>query len=50
MKNFKPYLVKIAKDEYGYLVLIRLLDVVDDTVLLHKIVISVSTSRRIALM
>jgi len=33
IKAFKPFLVKIASDEYGYLVLLRLLDVTDDTVL-----------------
>ncbi|CDH51464.1 pumilio domain-containing protein kiaa0020homolog [Lichtheimia corymbifera JMRC:FSU:9682] len=40
VKNFKQYLVKIAQDEYGHLVLIRLLDVMDDTVLINKAVIN----------
>lgn len=40
VKNFKQYLVKIAQDEYGHLVLIRLLDVMDDTVLVNKAVIN----------
>ncbi|KAI9311049.1 armadillo-type protein [Dichotomocladium elegans] len=40
IKNFKPFLVKIARDEYGYLVLIRLLDVMDDTVLVNKAVVA----------
>jgi pumilio family protein 6 len=39
IKAFKPYLVKIAMDEYGYLVLLRLLDVTDDTVLITKAVL-----------
>ncbi|KAG0164793.1 pumilio domain member 6 [Apophysomyces sp. BC1015] len=39
IKAFKPFLVKIAKDEYGYLVLLRLLDVTDDTVLINKAVL-----------
>ncbi|KAI9486076.1 MAG: armadillo-type protein [Benjaminiella poitrasii] len=39
IKAFKPYLVKIASDEYGYLVLLRLLDVTDDTVLVSKAVL-----------
>ncbi|KAI8098000.1 armadillo-type protein [Gilbertella persicaria] len=39
IKSFKPYLVKMALDEYGYLVLIRLLDVTDDTVLVSKAVL-----------
>ncbi|CEI99960.1 hypothetical protein G6F70_001002 [Rhizopus microsporus] len=39
IRSFKPYLQKIACDEYGYLVLLRLLDVTDDTVLLSKAVV-----------
>ncbi|KAI8979604.1 armadillo-type protein [Mycotypha africana] len=39
IKAFKPYLTKIACDDYGYLVLLRLLDVTDDTVLVAKAVI-----------
>ncbi|KAL0137474.1 armadillo-type protein [Mucor lusitanicus] len=39
IKAFKPFLVKIASDEYGYLVLLRLLDVTDDTVLVSKAVL-----------
>ncbi|KAI9248550.1 armadillo-type protein [Phascolomyces articulosus] len=40
IKTFKPHVVKIAQDEYGYLVLIRFLDVMDDTVLMNKALIS----------
>ncbi|KAI9495154.1 armadillo-type protein [Zychaea mexicana] len=40
IKAFKPHVVKIAQDEYGYLVLIRFLDVMDDTVLINKALIS----------
>lgn len=39
IKAFKPFLQKIASDEYGYLVLLRLLDVTDDTVLVSKAVL-----------
>ncbi|GAA5813367.1 hypothetical protein MFLAVUS_006845 [Mucor flavus] len=39
IKAFKPFLQKIASDEYGYLVLLRLLDVTDDTVLISKAVL-----------
>ncbi|KAI8141395.1 armadillo-type protein [Fennellomyces sp. T-0311] len=40
IKFFKPHVVKIAQDEYGYLTLIRFLDVMDDTVLMNKALIS----------
>ncbi|KAI8066341.1 armadillo-type protein [Gongronella butleri] len=40
IKAFKPFLVKMAQDEYGYLVLLRLLDVTDDTVLVAKTVLA----------
>ncbi|CAO3643831.1 unnamed protein product [Cunninghamella echinulata] len=40
IKSFKPFLTKIAQDEYGYLVLLRLLDDTDDTVLVSKAIIS----------
>jgi pumilio family protein 6 len=43
IKAFKPFLSKIAQDEQGYLVLLRLLDVTDDTVLVAKAVVDVST-------
>lgn len=39
IKAFKPFLQKIASDEHGYLVLLRLLDVTDDTVLITKAVL-----------
>lgn len=39
IKAFKPFLPKIAADEHGYLVLLRLLDVTDDTVLVSKAVL-----------
>ncbi|CAO3612676.1 unnamed protein product [Cunninghamella blakesleeana] len=39
IKSFKPFLSKIAQDEYGYLVLLRLLDDTDDTVLVSKAII-----------
>ncbi|ORX62028.1 ARM repeat-containing protein [Hesseltinella vesiculosa] len=40
IKAFKPFLVKMAQDEYGYLVLLRLMDVTDDTVLVSKTVLT----------
>ncbi|XP_062611509.1 pumilio homolog 3-like [Saccostrea cucullata] len=39
MKSFKTHVAKICKDEYGYLVLIALFDVVDDTKLVGKIIL-----------
>ncbi|XP_068725822.1 pumilio homolog 3-like [Montipora capricornis] len=38
IKSFKTYYVKIAKEEFGHLVLLALFDSVDDTVLVKKIV------------
>jgi pumilio family protein 6 len=46
IKAFKPFLSKMAVDEYGYLVLLRLLDVTDDTVLVSKAVVDVSQRLR----
>ncbi|KAI9282497.1 armadillo-type protein [Umbelopsis sp. AD052] len=39
IKVLKPFLNKIAKDEYGHLVILTLMDVVDDTVLVSKAVL-----------
>ncbi|KAI9249049.1 armadillo-type protein [Sporodiniella umbellata] len=39
IRSFKPFLQKMACDEHGYLVLLRLLDVTDDTVLVSKAVV-----------
>ncbi|KAI9293435.1 ARM repeat-containing protein [Neoconidiobolus thromboides FSU 785] len=39
VKSFKPFVEKIAKEEYGHLVLLQLFDVVDDTVLVDKNII-----------
>lgn len=41
MKSFKFYVVKICKDEFGYLVLIALFDIVDDIKFVGKIVLEV---------
>ncbi|XP_031550524.1 pumilio homolog 3-like isoform X2 [Actinia tenebrosa] len=38
LKTFKTYIAKICKEEYGHLVLLSLFDVVDDTVLVKKII------------
>ncbi|XP_015774101.1 PREDICTED: pumilio homolog 3-like [Acropora digitifera] len=40
IKSFKTYYAKICKEEFGHLVLLALLDSVDDTVLVKKIVFS----------
>jgi pumilio family protein 6 len=40
MKSFKPFVMKIAKEEYGHLVLVQILDAVDDTVLASKSLLS----------
>ncbi|RUS17606.1 armadillo-type protein, partial [Endogone sp. FLAS-F59071] len=39
IKAMKPFLPKICVDEYAYLVLLRLFDVVDDTVLVGKAIL-----------
>lgn len=41
MKSVKDYIQPLCVNEYGHLVILRLLDVVDDSVLLTKYVISV---------
>lgn len=41
IKAMKPFLPKICVDEYAYLVLLRLFDVVDDTVLVGKAILGV---------
>ncbi|ORY98669.1 armadillo-type protein [Syncephalastrum racemosum] len=35
IKSFKPFLPKIAEDEHGYVVLLTMMDVVDDTKMVH---------------
>jgi pumilio family protein 6 len=41
IRSFKPYVIKICKEEFGHMVLLRLFDVVDDTVLVRKAILSV---------
>lgn len=36
LQSFKSFALKIALEEYGHLVLLRLIDVTDDTVLVRK--------------
>ncbi|KAJ9059187.1 Pumilio y domain member 6 [Entomophthora muscae] len=36
VKSFKPFVAKIAKEQYGHVVLLQLFDVVDDTTLVDK--------------
>lgn len=40
MKCLKEHLVELSKHEFGHRTIITLLDTVDDTVLLHKIILS----------
>lgn len=40
MKDLKEHLIDLSKHEHGYRTVITLLDVVDDTVLLNKIILS----------
>ncbi|KAG0262379.1 pumilio domain member 6 [Actinomortierella ambigua] len=40
LKTIKPYVLKICKEEYGHMVMLRLFDVVDDTVLVNKAIVS----------
>ncbi|KAG0232515.1 pumilio domain member 6 [Actinomortierella wolfii] len=40
LKSMKPYVHKICKEEYGHMVMLRLFDVVDDTVLVNKAILS----------
>lgn len=41
IKNFKPFLPKIAEDEHGYVVLLTMMDVVDDTKMVHVAMLNV---------
>lgn len=40
MKALKEHITELAKHEHGHCTIITLLDVVDDTVLLNKIILS----------
>lgn len=40
MKTLKEHIVELAKHEHGHCTVITLLDSIDDTVLLHKIILS----------
>ncbi|KAG0267409.1 pumilio domain member 6 [Mortierella polycephala] len=40
LKTMKPFVVKICKEEYGHMVMLRMFDVVDDTVLMSKAILS----------
>lgn len=44
VKSFKTYVSKICKEEYGHMVLLALFDVVDDTKLVHKVILEVRYS------
>ncbi|KAF8968678.1 pumilio domain member 6 [Entomortierella lignicola] len=39
LKTIKPFVVKICKEEYGHMVMLRMFDVVDDTVLMNKAIL-----------
>lgn len=40
MKALKEHIVELAKHEHGHCTIITLMDVIDDTVLLNKIILS----------
>jgi len=40
IKSFKTFVLKICKEEYGHLVMLSLFDVIDDTVLVKKAILS----------
>ncbi|KAL1918605.1 uncharacterized protein VTP21DRAFT_2627 [Calcarisporiella thermophila] len=40
VRSMKPFVVKICKEEYGHITLLRMFDVVDDTVLVGKNILS----------
>ncbi|KAG0020880.1 hypothetical protein BGZ81_009151 [Podila clonocystis] len=40
LKTMKPFVVKICKEEYGHMVMLRMFDVVDDTVLMSKAILT----------
>ena len=42
VKSFKSYILKMAKEEFGHMVLLKAFECVDDTALLNKVIISVS--------
>jgi len=44
LKSFKTYVSKICKEEYGYLVMLAVFDVVDDTKLVQKALLDVGCS------
>ena len=41
MKTMKTYVLKIAKEEFGHMVLLTVFDVVDDTKFVHKVILDV---------
>jgi len=41
MKTMKSFVVKIAKEEFGHLVLLAVFDVVDDTKFVQKVILDV---------
>ena len=43
VKSFKPYVKKICLEENGHVVLMGVFDTVDDTVLVRKAILSVSS-------
>ena len=44
LKSFKSYVVKIALEEFGHMVLLALFDCVDDTKMVQKIILSVNNT------
>ncbi|KAJ1659264.1 Pumilio y domain member 6 [Dispira simplex] len=48
LNALKPYVEKVCMDEYGYQVIIQLMDTVDDTVMLKKALLSKLTGQTLA--
>ena len=46
VKSFKPYVKKICLEENGHVVMMGVFDTVDDTVLVRKAILSVSSVKK----
>lgn len=45
LKTFKTHVTKVAKEEYGHMVLLVAFDVVDDVKFVQKVILAVSSHR-----
>ena len=41
VKSMKTYIVKVAKEEFGHMVLLAAFDVIDDTKFVQKVILDV---------